>query len=234
VTNPYRNAAPWVRLVALLAVGAAVLYALGRWDAYVDSKLAQLRRDTQQALAVSAQLRAQRDSLRSIEDSLAAVDRALQQQEQTTLLALAALDSVAQAEADSVESAELSSLLQPLRMRPILQHGDTLYATDSAGVRFLSHRLLQLAQAERERDELRVLADTRADRIAALFAQVGAAQSRADTAEARIAEIEPLLERWQDVESCRILWLLPCPSRTTAFVIGGLAGGAAVYLGSRE
>jgi hypothetical protein len=234
VINPYREAAPWARMVALLAVGAAVLYALGRWDAYVDQQLAQLRRDTEQALAVSAQLRAQRDSLRSIEDSLAAVDRALQQQEQATVLALAALDSVARLQADSLEGAELSSLLQPLRMRPILVQGQTAYATDSAGVRFLAGRMLRLDQVEREVATLRQLADTRADRIAALIAGVSTAESRADQAEARIAEIEPLLERWQDAGSCKIFWLLPCPSRTTAFVIGALAGGAAVYIGSKE
>lgn len=232
--NPYREAAPWARAITLVVLGAVILYGLGRWDQHVDTQLEDLKRDTGSALRVTAALRAHRDSIRRVEDSLATVDAALARQEMATTDALAALDSVVQAETDSVESAHLADLLRPLRMRSILHEDDTLYATDGDGVRFLSRRMLRLDQVERELGQVRQLADTRAERVAVLLVSLTAAQTRADTAEARIAGLEPLLERWQEQSSCKILWLVPCPSRTTTFVVGLVAGGTIAYLGSRE
>ena len=46
--------------------------------------------------------------------------------------------------------------------------------------------------------------------------------------------LEPLLERFLNRVTCRILWLIPCPSRTTSFVVGVIAGGAVAVALTRE
>jgi hypothetical protein len=227
VTNPYREVWPWVRLALLVGAGALLLYLLGRWDASLDAQQAALERETATVLAVSGTLRAHRDSLRQIEDSLAAVDRELARHERTADSALAALRRLAQIEVDSVALAPLADLLPPLRLHPVHVGDQQLYATDSAGVRVLAGRLLRVDQLERENTALGTLADARALRLEALSRQVLAATLRADTAEARIGVLEPLLARWEASRQCKILWLVPCPSRTTALVVGigvGVAG----------
>jgi len=232
--NPYKEAAPWARLVTLIAIGAAILYGLGRWDGAVDERLRQLQADTDAALAMSAQLRATRESLRAVEDSLAAADSALAVQERRAVAALAELQALAQREVDSVASSPVEDLLPALRMRPILREADTLYATDERGVRVLSGRMLRLAQLERELPPLRDVADTRARRIETLLLQVATVQARADTAEVAIDLLEPLAERWRSYSGCKILGLISCPSRTTSLVVGAVAGGAIAFIATRR
>jgi len=231
VINPYKEAAPWARLALLVTLGAALLYGLGRWDQAISDRARQLEDDTRAALRLTQLLRAQRDSLRAIEDSLVAVDSALAVQERRATVALRELAALDRREMDSVAAASVASLLPALRLRPFISGADTLYATDETGVRVLAGRLLRLDQVERELAQTRVVATTRTQRIATLELALGAAQLRADTAEARVRVLEPLLERWQAQRECRILWLVPCPSRTMAFVLGagvGVAGTLAL------
>lgn len=232
--NPYREAAPWARLVTLLVLGAVLLYGLARWDRSIDRRLAELKAETARVIEIIRSSREWADSVRALEDSLGAVDAALALEARRARAALEELHALAQAEVDSVASSPLDDLLPPLRMRPILVAGDTVYGTDSTGVRILSARMLRLAQVERELPVVRDLADTRADRIGVLTLQVAAVSDLADTLQAQLNLAEPVLEAWQKHSSCKILGLVSCPSRTTSYIIGVVTGGIAVYAASRD
>ena len=58
---------------------------------------------------------------------------------------------------------------------------------------------------------------------------LGFAAERADSSGARVAQLETLLREGQKLSECRILFLLPCPSRGLSFV-GGVAVAAAAVV----
>lgn len=66
---------------------------------------------------------------------------------------------------------------------------------------------------------------------AALIVADRADSTRAAQAEARIAVLEPLVQRGAQLAQCRILGFgPPCPSRTTTFILGAVAGFVASKL----
>jgi len=234
VTNPYREAAPWARAITLVILGAVILYGLGRWDAGLDRKLAELKAETAAVIQVIQISRAWADSVRALEDSLERTDAALAIQGRRTRVALQELAAQDSAVVVRAETAELDSLLPLVRMRPLQFADTTWYATDSAQVRVLARGVLRLPVLEAQADTLRSLVNTQATRIATLSAGWAAARSRADTLQAQVNLAEPLLQRWQKHSSCKILGLIKCPSRTTAFIVGTVAGAVTVAIIRRE
>lgn len=231
--NPLKEAAPWARITTLLVVGAAVLYGLGRWEAAVDRDLLELKAETARVIDVIQARRAWTDSVRALEDSLAAADSTLEVQTRRTRAVLRELAAQDSALVARVESTAVDDLLPQLRMHAVLINDTTWFATDSAQVRVLARGLLRLPLLLAQVDTLRSLADSQETRISILSAGWAAARARADSLQEDVNLAIPVLERWQKYSSCKILFI-PCPSRTTSFIIGVLAGGAAVYIGSKE
>ena len=235
--NPFKEVAPWARILTLLIIGTAVIYGIGRWDARISQRSRQLERETELVLSSIRDQRAWRDSLAHIADSLASVSRSLARRDRQLTTALRANRELAAREVAELETTPLDSLLRPLRLRPIAlpdPNPRVVYATDSAGVRFLAGRMLRLAQVERETVTLGALAATRLDRVATLAASLAAITADRDTVAVQLGLAAPLLERWRRHNECRILWLVPCPSRTTSLVVGVIVGGVVTIALTRE
>ncbi len=234
--NPLKEVAPWARIVTLIILGTAVIYGIGRWDQAISANEAQLAQQTRAILETAGAARSWRDSVSSFAVVLRERDAELALVERRHKAELGRLDSLARVEVATLARTPLDDLLPALRLSPIQLHPEqhsVVYATDSAGVRFLAGRMLRLAQLESRQAHTDSLAHTRDLRIRILSAAVDAAQLRGDRAEARILILEPLLERYLRVRQCRILWLVPCPSRTTSFVVGVIAGGVVVLTATR-
>lgn len=217
--------APTIRVSALIGIGLVVLYGLGRWDAIVSARMNELRDDTRTILDLGKVARRRSDSLRQLERTVLAQAASLQRLEdslETRLENLLDLDAI---EVVEIRNLPVEALLPPLRLRPITVGVQRLYATDSSGVRVLAGRMLRLDQLERRFPVLEDLAESRGRRASLFQAATSAAQTRADSAESRVVDLEKLLVRWQASSTCRLLLIFPCPSRGLAFV-----GGVAVTL----
>lgn len=222
---------PPVRIGAVIGIGLVGIYWLGRWEAGIDAADAALEAQTRTVLAQARVSRVLRDSLREAEDELLLRDAEIADATARHRRSLAALVEQGRREVEAVELQPVDSLLRSLRMRPIRAGPDTvLYATDSSGVVVLARGMLRLHQLERQRLVLDSLAAADSTRIALLVLGVNTARLRADTAESALAVSETLLEGWLNRSQCRILWLIPCPSRTVTLLVGVAAGGVAVAL----
>ena len=235
--NPYKEGAPWARLVVLLILFGTGIWLLGRWDQRISTQDAALVAQTRAILKTSRTARMWRDSLRGVEQLVRERDAELAATAARHRAELRRLAQVEQVEVAELASTPLDSLLPPLRMRPI-QLPDPepriVYATDSAGVRFLSARMLRLVQSTRRGVQLDSLVGTQAARLRILAAGLAAASLRGDSSEARLAIAEPLLEQHLRRLQCRILWLVPCPTRTTSLVIGVVIGAGTAFTLSRS
>jgi len=219
---------PALLVVLLSLVGGALLYALGRWDQAVDAKWELHRAAVDRALKDGKHARAREDSLRVLQLGAEARADSAERLAQLQASAIAKLQAAVDRETEISVASSIADILPKLRMRPI---GHDLYGTDSSGVRFLEQLRLESFQAllvpplqelvrehGRERDALRD----------ALWL----ANARADSAGARAVRFEELLRESQKLTSCRIAWVLPCPSRGVMFVAGLAVGAAAVMLGT--
>jgi hypothetical protein len=224
---------PWppVRIGAVIGIGLLGIYALGRWEARVDAGDAALEAQTRTVLAQARVSRVLRDSLREVEDALLLRDQEIADATARHRRSLAALVEQGRREVEELEVQPVDSLLRSLRMRPIRVSPDTtLYATDSSGVVVLARGMLRLHQLDRQRVVLDSLAAADATRIAGLVLVVATARLRADTAESDLEVSQALLEGWLNRSQCRILWLIPCPSRTVTLLVGVAAGGVAILV----
>ena len=222
---------PWppVRIGATIGIGLLGIYALGRWEARIDAGDVALESQTRVVLAQARVSRVLRDSLREVEDALLLRDAEIADATARHRRSLAALVEQGRREVEELEVQPVDSLLRALRMRPIRAGPDTvLYATDSSGVVVLARGVLRLHQLERQRVELDSLAASDSTRIAGLVILGRTARLRADSAEEDLEVSQALLEGWLNRSQCRILWLLPCPSRTVTLLVGVAAGGVAV------
>lgn len=224
---------PTIRIVSLIGVALLVLYALGRWDARVSAEFRELRDDTRIVLALGKVARRRSDSLRLLEREAidqAALRKSLEDRLETRLEELSEMDST---ETIAARDLSVEDLLPSLRLAPIRSdEGGFHYGTDSSGVRFLANRMLRLDQLERRLPVVVRLAESRDSSLTLWQAAAAAAQVRADSAESRVVALEGLLEEWQATTSCKILWLIPCPSRGLAFV-GGAAATIAILVVSK-
>lgn len=225
--------APTLRIVSLIGVALLVLYALGRWDARVSAEFRELRTETSVVLALGKIARRRSDSLRLLERTALAQAAELQQLEDSFERQLEELRSVDSTELEAARNIALEDLLPPLRMQPLQIAHTIAYVADSAGVRFLSGRMLRLSQLERRLPVIDSLATSRGRHVSLLEAAQAATQARADSAENRIVALEGLLEDWQATTSCKILWLIPCPSRGLAFVGGAVATTLVIVVASK-
>lgn len=232
--NPYREAAPWARAITLVLLGVVILYGLGRWDSSIDRRLQELKAETAAVLDLIEARRAWVDSVRALEDSLGAADAALALQERRTRATLRELAARDTAVVEWAESSPVDSLLPLLRMRPLQLDTTTWYATTEAGVRLLARGMLRVPVLDRRVEELGSLAATRLSRIETLTTLGLASRVRADSLQADLDRAVPVMEAWQKHSGCKILGFIKCPSRTTALVIGVLAGGTAAYIGSKR
>ena len=232
--NPYKEAAPWARAITLCVLGAAAFYLLGRWEVAVDRELEQLREETSDVIDHIHERRAWTARIKALEDSLQAVDDSLVRQVRATEVALAANTAADSQAVLWADTASVDSLLSVLRMRPLKLGDTTFYVATERRARVLADRLLRLPIAQARILEMGNLVRTQSSRITILDRGWDAARLRGDTLEADLSRITPLLEAWQDYSNCKILGVISCPSRTTAAVVGGLAGGLAIYFVSRE
>lgn len=218
---------PSARIGAVVLAGLIVLYAIGRWDGRISQDEREHEERYRAAMALAAPYHAMVDSLKGVRDSLRKVDAALALQERQTSELLLQLESVSQAEVDSLARTPVSDLLPSLRLRPIVAtSGDTLYGTDADGVRFLASGMLRLGQAERQLSAVRDLANTRGLRIQTLTQEVGTVQTALDSAQARLALIEPLLEESNRLRRQKGKWLgfIPKPPPEITFLVGVTVG----------
>jgi hypothetical protein len=189
--------------ILLALVGAALLYALGRWDASISERDRALDQQTQAALEMSktwsgkyagAVEASQRDS----------VELARLRQERSFVMA----------EADAL-ARELETLPEPkLDDAAGWKRRCELRTVEVEKLR----SVITTAQGEliilrRDRDRFRVLADSAYGKV--------------------IPTLETALEDERDARRCRILGLFNCPSRTTAFVAGGIVGAVTILLVTR-
>lgn len=219
-----------VPAVALVVLGLAVIYLLGRWDSSIDTALAAYNKTVDLALDQTRDYRAWRDSMlaeqAAREAEAAERDRTIARQGS----AIARMrDRIAE---DSTVSARSSvaELLEGLHLRPI--HRGT-YGTDSAGVRFLEGLRLQALKAPLV-DSLIAQRDTLKSQIETVREALGIANTRADSADAWHDRLTGLLEEGQKVRGCRIAGFIPCPSRPVIFVGGLVIGGTTVAIIRRE
>lgn len=211
------------RIATLLLVCGLVLFLLGRYEGRVSLEAANLERETKQLLATIRAGRSLRDSLGTLEDSLRVADSLLTAKEADAVAALDALAAVDRTEVEALEDTPVDDLLRPLRLdalRITAAVPRDVYVTDEAGVRFLAGRMLRLAQVERRLDTLELVARTRADRIRTLVLSVATITEDRDSLQVQLDLAAPLLERYLQQSECKILWLVPCPSRTASFLLG--------------
>lgn len=215
----------------------AAIYAIGRWDARIAQESAELDQETDALLGQILQGRAFRDSIARLLTTLASTSDSLEVVDSLLSASLVTSREVAREEVAELARTPLDDLLPSLRMQAIRlpdPEPRIVYATDSAGARYLAGRLLRVAQLERELTSMADLASARAARLVVLGVAQDALAADRDTLQSQLDRAAPLLERWQDHNDCRILWLVPCPSRTTSLVIGLVAGGVAGVVLTRE
>ena len=205
-------------LILALVLSGLVIYLLGRWDQSIDETWETWQRAVDQSLEAGEAYRAHQDSLKRDQEAAEARARELalrvaaQESEITALEREFARDSAA-----SVASS-IAELLPRLRLQPIERD---LYATDSAGVRFLEGLRLESLKAPivpvlREQVQSLLLRST------GLETALRLASERADSAGARVVHLEGLLGEGQKLARCHIdpFDLVPCPSRKLSFVLG--------------
>ena len=202
----------WLRAPAWAVVGAAaaLAYLLGRGDGTMAERERQAE---QQARAVLAATR--------IYEARVATERAAE--------AAAHADAVhwrTIAAADEVRTVGLSQRADSLaRIAAGLEAAQTASGQPSpCAPAFDALRACQAVTAS-----LRLTLGDLQRAAVADSAALGHADARADTAEARAATVTRTLQTLLAAKTCRLLALLPCPSRRVAFAGGVLAGGASVY-----
>ena len=209
--NVFKEAAPWARIITLIVSGIAIIYGIGRWDQRISMQDAQLVSQTRAILSTARAARAWRDSLSRVEELVRERDTELAATAARHRSDLARLTQVDQVEVATLARTSLDSILPSLRMRPIHLPDSVgplrgiVFATDSTGVRFLAGRLLRVEQLERQLPVRDSLARADSTRIVNLAAGLNAASLRADSAEARVTDLEPLLEQFLKRSQCRIL-----------------------------
>jgi len=223
---------PWWVWVLLLPVGWAVLtVGLRVWEGGLSEREALHRLAVREVLAGSKAWRRQVDSLRAREGAALAQARALARDREVGRVALARLRDSLVLEARSASGAPVVRLAEALGLVGI---GNNRWATDSAGVRRLESLRLRAVEGELVIPALERQVGRLEAEVDQLLVAHAAASERAERAEARIQVLEPLLQEAQRLRRCRIAGLLPCPSRTVAFLGGVLVTVAIMATPSRQ
>jgi len=215
-TDVKRHLSPALLVILLSLVGGALLYALGRWDQAVDAKWELHRAAVDRALEDGKRARAREDSLRDLQLAAEVKADSLAQSASVQAAVIAELKADVDREAEISVTSSIADILPKLHMRPI---GRDLYGTDSSGVRFLEGLRLESLKAFLV-PPLRKHVQTLNSEIYKLRNSLIWANERADSAGARAVRFEELLREGQELMECRIMWLLPCPSRGVMFVAG--------------
>lgn len=185
--------------VLIAGLGIIGLYLLGRWDQSIGERDRALDQQTKAALEMS----------RTWSESYnGAVTAAAEDSAQLARLRLER--RVAQREADAL-ARQLDELPEPQlddatgwRMRYQLRTGEVQKLRSA-----LTTAQGELIVLRRDRDRGWLLADSAYTVV--------------------ILGLEQALRDERDARRCRILGLIPCPSRTTAFVAGGAMGAIVVF-----
>lgn len=219
-----------MRVGALIGISLVILYGLGRWDSMVSARYSELRQDTRVIMDLGKVARRRSDSLRLLEREALAQARTNRRLEDSLETSLGSLAETDLQEVADLRDVAVWDLLPPLQMQPIQGHETQIASIDSAGVRFLSRRMLRLDQLERRLPIVESLASSQGRSLTLFEAAASAAQTRADSAEDRVVDLEKLVVRWQAASTCKILLFLPCPSRGLSFVGGVAAAAVAVVV----
>jgi hypothetical protein len=185
--------------ILLALVGAALLYALGKWDASISERDRVLDQQTRAALEMSKTWSGKYAG--AVEAS---------QQDSVELARLRQERAFVMAEADAL-AREIEGLPEPrlddaagwkrrYQLRTMEVEKLRSVVTTAQG---------ELIILRRDRDRFRVLADSAYGTV--------------------IPTLETALEAERDARRCRILGLFSCPSRTTAFVAGGVVGALVTF-----
>lgn len=138
----------------------------------------------------------------------------------------AARDSVTTAQAQARQAAAATN--KAVQAQDSLGREIGLLKGDTAGMTDPEHRAIHFQQLYEKRTQQQMqtvaaLTSRTQERDLALD-QVGVLTRSLGAAEARVAQLEGLLDRGVKLQKCRIAGLVPCPSREAAFVGGVLLG----------
>lgn len=225
---------PAIRIAVIVGVGILVVYMIGRWDAGISDREAAHQQNVQVILAAGDAYRGSLDSLSRLRDSLGVVTGAFEVQARVARRAIDRLVRLDSAEADSLASTPVDSLLPALRLRKIPAPADApghRFATDTAGVHFLAGRLLLLRQHERRIGGLEDLVDTQDSLIVALRATAEANDIRADQAEKRAQLVEDALTEAEALRNRGKKWFGFIPKPPDIVILG--AGAFLGYVAAR-
>lgn len=217
--------APLFIIVILLAFAA---FGVFRGLAWFEGRVqAGDREAIQNARAVLAAGKAFREEIALLKDrEQAALDRIGARDPERARLASrqARLDSAASEAVREAVAADLRFLAPQLGL---LAEGPDRFVTDSAGMRRLARIAADTAKAAlipvlRSRI-IALEADTLDFRLALVASQI-----QAQNALDRVVRLELSLEDVTNRLDCRILGLIPCPSRTLTFIVGAAIGAVGV------
>lgn len=216
--------------VVIAVIGALLIYSMGRANQSSSSELAEWK--TSVALIVK-----QRATFDALRDSLGEVERRGREQARLDAVDVAvardALDALTLA--DSVRRADnaalpVDSVAKALRLRPIEFN---LWGTDSSGVRHLNGFRLEALAAREQMPVLRSENGALVSQLRNTEIALGAVTADRDTTIVRLVAVEALLDQGVRLADCRVLWVIPCPSRGVMFGLGVATMGA-VAAATRE
>ena len=210
----------------IIALGAGVLYGLGRWDQSIDSQLRAHNEQVDRQLGQFKKLYSRfQDSVTALEvghqqhaDSLHDVATGARRQLAGVRDSLAVLALSAQS--DSIESvlADLPFMVQIDR---------NTFQTDSLGLRNIAALNIMAIGYEKEVPLLEQEVEAQRLELLDWKELYRLANVRADSAHARTLSLEADLATGRRLSQCRIIGFIPCPSRGVMLVVG-LGLGAAV------
>ena len=215
----------------LIVVGIFLVYLMNRWDNTINDQLDAYKVEIRRGLEAGQRTRVVLDSLERLKDAAQARADTFGTRVRVLSGQVASLTQEFVEDSTASANSPIKDLLAGLKLRPI--HRD-LYGTDSVGVRFLENLrigavrggLVPLLEAQTTQ-----LGNQLSETQRALLL----ANEQVDTLEAQVASYEDILHQGEELGTCHIdpFGLIPCPSRTVAFVGGLVVGGAIMVVATR-
>jgi hypothetical protein len=212
-----------VSTVVILAVGAGILYGLGRWEGRLDQKLELWKDKAETALAAGKAYRARQDSLIARADSAEARSSRLDSEITDLRGQIRVAEDSARTVALAASSGPLDSILPRLRL---VRAGRNVFQADSSGVRYLGRLAADAQRAQTVIPLLRKELGLERQKSLAFQEAARFHELRANSAEARVVELEIVVKEGIEARSCSIAGFLPCPPGGVLLIVGLVAGVA--------